>query len=133
MVIKVLDSVSSYEEAIKISCEILEKRGSISCDYYGAILKKIEEYGAYFCIADKIAMPHARSEDGVLKDDVCILKLNTPTYFEGKSINLFFTLSATSSNLHLDIIRKIASICKDKEKVDYILNCKNENEIEEVI
>lgn len=133
MIVKVLDNVNDYKEAIKITCDILQKRDSINDSYYEAILNKIDEFGAYFCIAPKIAMPHARPEDGALKTDLCLLKLNKPVDFLGKEVSLFFTLSAVDSSSHLEIMQKVAKVCMDQNKLDTILNLNNEKEIMEVM
>ncbi|WP_278548584.1 PTS sugar transporter subunit IIA [Paraclostridium bifermentans] len=133
MIVKVLDNVNDYKEAIKITCDILQKRDSINDSYYEAILNKIDEFGSYFCIAPKIAMPHARPEDGALKTDLCLLKLNNPVDFLGKEVSLFFTLSAVDSSSHLEIMQKVAKVCMDQNKLNTILNLNNEKEIMEVM
>lgn len=133
MIVKVLDNVIDYKEAIKITCDILQKRNSIKDSYYEAILNKIDEFGSYFCIAPKIAMPHARPEDGALKTDLCLLKLNKPVDFLGKEVSLFFTLSAIDSSSHLEIMQKVANVCMDQNKLNTILNLNNEKEIMEVM
>lgn len=132
MNIKVVESVSNYEEAIKISCDMLEKSGAVENRYFDAIKEKIKEYGPYFCIADGICMPHARPEDGALKNEVCILKLNNPVDFQGKSINVFFTLSATNGDSHMDLLKKVADICMNKDKLNIIKKANNKEEIMEV-
>lgn len=132
MTIKVLDKVEDYLQAIKISCELLEQEGIVEKRYYDAILKKIEEYGSYFCIADKICIPHARPEEGVIKEGISILKLNNAVDFMGKDINIFFTLAAKDNKSHLHIIKKITEVCMNKEKLNKIINSKNEDEIKEV-
>jgi PTS system ascorbate-specific IIA component len=78
-------------------------------------------------------MPHARPEDGVLKEGVCVLKLNNPVDFDGKLINVFFTLSAKDSDSHLGLLRKIADVCMNKDKLNIIKNSKNKKEIMEVL
>jgi len=133
MVIKVLDSVINYEEAIKLSCDILQERNSIRDTYFDSIISKINEYGPYFCIAPKIAMPHARPEDGAIENDLCLLKLNNPVDFLGKEVQLFLTLSSKDKNSHLDLMKKVTSICSDDNKLNKILNSKNEEEIMEIV
>ncbi|MEG0051026.1 MAG: PTS sugar transporter subunit IIA [Terrisporobacter sp.] len=133
MIVKIINQVDDYKEAIKISCDILENRGSIEKTYFDSIIKKIDEYGPYFCIAPKIAMPHARPEDGAIKTDLCVLKLNEPVDFLGKETSLFLTLSSTDNNSHLELMQKVASICMDESKLNKILNTNKEEEIMEVI
>ena len=133
MIIKVLDKVDSYLDAIKISCDLLEKEGIVENRYYDAIVDKIKEYGPYFCIADRLCMPHARPEDGAIKEGVCVLKLNNPIDFMGKDVHVFFTLSAKDNKSHLDIMKKLSEVFVNKEKLDKIINSQNEEEIKEVL
>ncbi|MGG7174832.1 PTS sugar transporter subunit IIA [Clostridium neonatale] len=132
MFIEIVDKVDNYEEAIKKSCDILQENGIVEERYFNAIKAKIQEYGSYFCIADGICMPHARPEDGVVKEGLCVLKLNKPVDFDGKSINVFFTLSAKDNKSHLELIKKIADVCMNKDKLNNIINSKNKEEIMEV-
>lgn len=133
MIVKVKDRVKDYKEAIKISCDILEEKGYIKKSYFDAIMNKIEEFGPYFCIAPKIAMPHARPEDGAIKTELCVLKLNEPVDFLGKEVRLFMTLSATDSTSHLELMQSVAGVCMDENKLNKILNSNNEEEIMEVM
>lgn len=133
MFIEIIDKVDNYEEAIKMSCDILEKNGVVESRYYEAIKAKIQEYGSYFCIAEGICMPHARPEDGALKEGVCVLKLNNSVNFDGKLINVFFTLSAKDNESHMGLLRKIADVCMNKNKLNIIKNSKNKEEIMEAL
>ncbi|MBU3188212.1 PTS sugar transporter subunit IIA [Clostridium bowmanii] len=133
MFVEIIDKVDNYEQAIKISCDILERNGVVESRYYYSIKTKIKEFGSYFCIGDGICMPHARPEDGALKEGLCVLKLNNPVEFDGKLINVFFTLSAKDSESHIGLIRKIAEVCMNKEKLNIIKNSKNKKEIMEVM
>jgi mannitol/fructose-specific phosphotransferase system IIA component (Ntr-type) len=133
MIVKVKDRVKDYKEAIKISCDSLEEKGYIKKSYFDAIMNKIEEFGPYFCIAPKIAMPHARPEDGAIKTELCVLKLNEPVDFLGKEVRLFMTLSATDSTSHLKLMQSVAGVCMDENKLNKILNSNNEKEIMEVM
>lgn len=133
MFIEIIDKVDHYEEAIKISCDILEKAGVVESRYYEAILDKIAEFGSYFCLGDGVCMPHARPEEGVLKEGLCIVKLNTPIDFDGKPINVFFTVAAKDGDSHLSMIRKIAEVSMDSDKLNQIKNAKTKEEIMEVM
>ena len=132
MLIKIVESVKDYKEAIKITCDILEENNIVEARYYDSILSKIDELGPYFCISPGVAMPHARPEEGAIENGVSLLKLNEPVDFLGKEINIFFTLSAKDNESHLDLLRKIAEVCMNKEKFNIIITSKNESEIMEV-
>jgi PTS system mannitol-specific IIA component/PTS system ascorbate-specific IIA component len=65
--IKVIDEVSSWEEAIKIASTTLKDGGFIKEEYISAMLENVVKNGPYIVIMPGIAMPHSRPEDGVLK------------------------------------------------------------------
>lgn len=132
MLVKLLETVDSYLDAIKISCDMLEAEGIVEKRYYDAIVNKIEEFGPYFCIAEDICMPHARPEDGAIKEGLCIIKLNKPVDFMGKRVKVFFTLSAKDNESHLGLMRKIADICMNKDKFDELLKVETEEQLMEV-
>lgn len=132
MLVKIIDKVEDYCEGIKISCNMLKEEGIIEEKYYNAIMSKIDEFGPYFCIADGVAMPHARPEDGSIETGVSVVKLNNPVDFLGKQISVFFTLSAKDNESHLGLLRQIAEVCMNKDKLNKIINSNNEKEIMEV-
>ncbi len=129
MLIEILDSVENYKQAIKYTCDKLEEVGAVTGEYYPAILNKVSEFGPYFCIEKDMAMPHARPEDGALKTELCVLKLNEPVDFLGNSVSILFTLSSKDNNSHLDLLTKISSICGDRAKLDNIIKAKTKKEI----
>lgn len=131
MTVKIIDRAEDYKQAIKISCQMLEEKEIVEERYYESILSKIEEFGPYFCIAEGVAMPHARPEDGVIKEGVSVLKLNHPVDFLGKEISLFFTLAAKDNESHLDLLRKIAGVCMDGDKLKKIMSSTDELQIQE--
>ena len=132
MLVKIIDKVEDYGEGRKISCNMLKEKGIIEEKYYNAIMSKIDEFGPYFCIADGVAMPHARPEDGSIETGVSVVKLNNPVDFLGKKISVFFTLSAKDNESHLGLLRQIAEVCMNKDKLNKIINSNNEKEIMEV-
>lgn len=133
MIIKIIDKVDNYEQAIKISCDMLENAGIIKPEYFHAILNKIEEFGPYFCFGNGVCMPHARPEDGTLSEGMAILKLNHPIDFMGNSINIFFTLSAKDNTSHMGLLQIVSSICGDENLYNSILKCNKEDEIKHII
>lgn len=133
MIIKIIDRVDDYEQAIKITCDMLENNGIIKPEYFQAILNKIEEFGPYFCFGNGVCMPHARPEDGTLSHGMAILKLNTPIDFMGNSINIFFTLSAKDNTSHMGLLQTVSSVCGDQHILNSILNSNIEDEIKKII
>lgn len=58
---------STWQEAVKLSVDLLVKADVVEPRYYQAILDGVAEHGPYFVIAPGLAMPHGRPEEGVKK------------------------------------------------------------------
>ncbi|MFA0521989.1 PTS sugar transporter subunit IIA, partial [Vibrio sp. 10N.222.55.E8] len=55
----------TVDAAIDVTCSTLLASNKIEVSYAEAIKQKHKDIGAYYVLAPKIAMPHARPEDGV--------------------------------------------------------------------
>lgn len=121
--IKIIDSISNWEEAIYIAAEILLNKGCIEKRYIQAIIDNIYKYGNYIVLRDNAAMPHARAEDGVIKNGISLLKVRKGVdfYQTDKKIYLFFTLAAEDSNAHQDALLELANFLCDNEKIDKLI------------
>ena len=54
---------STWQEAVKLSVDLLVKADVVEPRYYQAILDGVAEHGPYFVIAPGLAMPHGRPEE----------------------------------------------------------------------
>lgn len=52
---------SPWQEAVKLSVDLLVKADVVEPRYYQAILDGVEQFGPYFVIAPGLAMPHGLS------------------------------------------------------------------------
>lgn len=50
---------STWQEAVKLSVDLLVKADVVEPRYYQAILDGVAQFGPYFVIAPGLAMPHA--------------------------------------------------------------------------
>ncbi len=127
---------STWEEAVKISTDLLVKSGAIEERYYDDIIAKTKEYGPYYIIMPGVAMPHARPESGVIKDSFSLITLETPVCFGGDTgdVNILITLAATSSENHNEFgLIQVADLFEDEDNIERIKNCKTIEEILEII
>jgi len=62
-------SAETWQEAVKLAVEPLIESGAVQPQYYDAIVESTEEYGPYYILMPGMAMPHARPEAGVNRDD----------------------------------------------------------------
>jgi transcriptional antiterminator/mannitol/fructose-specific phosphotransferase system IIA component (Ntr-type) len=108
--------VRSWEEAFYLSATPLIKNNVISREYIDTIVQNVRREGPFFIIMDKVALPHARPEEGALKlglgitvlEESVLINQNTP-------IKYIFTLSAIDHVKHLPAIAELVSLLEQEE------------------
>ena len=98
-------------------------RGYVKSCYKDGIIENVEKLGPYIMIADEIAMPHARPEQGAIETQIGITLFREGVRFDGKetTARLFVTLAAKDSDSHVDALVKISELLSDDETVEEIL------------
>lgn len=121
--VQILDSVSSWQEAIYVSTKNLVEQGYVTENYPRKIIELTEKYGAYYVLGPDVALVHARPEDGVIHKQLAITLLRKPIKFEGKedTVRLIITLAAEDSQSHLKVLQQIAEIISDSKQLQSFL------------
>lgn len=121
--VQICEKADDWREAIKISVQPLEQGGYVKSCYKDGIIENVEKLGPYIMIADEIAMPHARPEQGVIETQIGITLFHEGVRFDGKetTARLFVTLAAKDSDSHVDALVKISELLSNDETVEAIL------------
>lgn len=129
--VQICDAAADWRDAIRIAVKPLEEHGYVEARYKEEIISNVEKMGPYIVIADNIALPHARPEQGVLKTQVGVTLFRKNVVFEGKDMpaRLFVTLAAKDSNSHLDVLMKISELLSDESTVEKILQSPDTEEL----
>lgn len=138
--IRLNQSASNWEEAIKIGTDLLIKAGTIEPSYYDNIVNKIKEMGPYIILAPGLAMPHARPEEGVIKTSFALVTLKDPIYFDGddEPVHVLLTLAGSDSDQHMQGLMEITQVLDDPDSdtgvdLDKIRRCNTPEEVYAVI
>lgn len=125
--VQICDSAKDWRDAIYIAVKPLEEHGYVESRYKDEIISNVEELGPYIVIADQIALPHARPEQGVRKTQIGVTLFRENVIFDGKDMpaRLFVTLAAQDSNSHLDALMEISELLSDEKTVQKILDSKD--------
>jgi PTS system ascorbate-specific IIA component len=131
---KFADSAADWKDAIRMSCETLEKDGTVDEGYKEELIRCVEEYGPYIVIMPKVAMPHSQENaKGVNKTAIGFMKLNHPVSFEPgdeeKDAQLFFTLASCNSEEHLSNMSKLSDLLMNEELVEKLLEAQCEEDL----
>ena len=112
---------STWQEAVKLSVDLLVKADVVEPRYYQAILDGVAQHGPYFVIAPGLAMPHGRPEEGVKKTGFALVTLRKPLAFnheDNDPVDILITMTA------VDPIRRWAScrssICLTMKRISTV-------------
>jgi mannitol/fructose-specific phosphotransferase system IIA component (Ntr-type) len=99
--------------ALLVAAEVAEER------YGPAMIRTVEELGPYAVVAQGVAIPHARPEDGVSKVGVSLVVLQNPVEFgsENDPVDLLFGFASPDKDSHVDTIRDLVSFIQDSENL----------------
>lgn len=133
--ILLLDKAENWEDSIRKASKKLLEKNFIEERYIEKMIENIKKLGPYVIMDENIAMPHSRSEDGVLKTSLALLKLREPVKFLNRKeeIRIIIVLAAKNSNIHIEIIEELVNLFEDKEKMKEILKSKTEEDILKII
>jgi PTS system ascorbate-specific IIA component len=125
--VQIYESAENWKDAIYKAVRPLEEHGFVEPRYKDEIIANVEKFGPYIVIADQIALPHARPEQGTLESQIGVTLFRNEVYFDGKDTpaRLFVTLAAKDANGHLDALKDISELLSDEDTVQNILNSEN--------
>lgn len=118
--VRIISSVRNWEEAIEESTRPLVEQGYVTPDYPKQIIALTQAHGAYYVLGEDVALVHARPDSGVIKEQLAVTVIKQPVIFEGKEsepVRLFIAMAAESSSAHLEMMRELAKIVIDTERV----------------
>ncbi len=134
--IQLQGQASDWQEAIRTAAEPLVKSGSIQPEYITAMIKSVQELGPYVVLAPKIAVPHARPEQGVNRIGISLLTLTESVSFteDGKTpVNLIIVLAAADSESHLKALAQLSELLSDEENIEKILQANSKATVLQLI
>lgn len=119
--IQIVNDITNWEKAIEMVCNPLIKNKKITESYQRAIIKTTKEIGPYYVLGPKIAMPHARPEDGVISNALSLLIVRNGINFnsqENDPVKVILLLAAQDSDQHINLITSISEFfcCEDDIK-----------------
>lgn len=133
---KFVDSVESWQEAVRLSAESLVADGSVAADYYQQIVNCVEKYGPYVVFEHYIAMPHSQENaEGVYKTGIGFMRVKEEVNFgkdedgEEKIAKLFFTLASCNPDEHLDNIQELMDIFCNEDLLDALMEANTAEDI----
>ncbi|MGR5367948.1 PTS sugar transporter subunit IIA [Photobacterium damselae] len=130
------DNNLTVDSALDLACSALIDSRKVEPKYAEAIKKKHKEIGPYYVLAPKIAMPHARPEDGVNELALQVTVFQNGVDFESEDngpVFLSITLAAQDSNSHINTIMTLSELFQNEDDINTIINASKKTDIIEVL
>ncbi|QBH98732.1 PTS sugar transporter subunit IIA [Limnobaculum zhutongyuii] len=127
-----LRHAESWEEAVALAATPLIELGYAKIEYIQGIIDNTLEYGPYYLIAPGIALPHARPEQGAIRNGVAFTTLSQPVNFDHDECDLIWLLicvSATDAEQHIKTIQTIASLLDNSALITQIQQARSDDEL----
>lgn len=130
--IKIIDEKLHWKDAIHKACEDLIRGGFVTEDYPQGIIDNTLELGPYYVLVEDLAFLHARPEQGALENQMAITVNKEVVEFsedESHNARLLLTLAAKDSEEHLEVMRVLAELFSNEEKIQKIVDAHSPEEV----
>ena len=118
----------NIEEAVKYTCNLLEKKGYISSSYTKSILDILRNHTSYMIIHNGRILPHSKNKNNVFKTSGILLELKNNFELNGNTIKYIFTFAIKDKEKELNRVSKIINKIFKDELVE-IMKTKNKDKI----
>lgn len=121
-----------WDQSIREAAKPLLRDNVVEKKYVQKMIDNVLELGPYIVIAPKIALAHARPEDGVNEIGLSLLVSEKPIEFSNDkqhTANLVFCLAATDSTSHLSLLSDLAQIFGEQSNIDNLCKLKSKEEV----
>ncbi|MBC1549732.1 BglG family transcription antiterminator [Listeria sp. FSL L7-1434] len=126
------ESVTDWQEAIRVASKPLQHEGYISKNYQHAMIENIEKLGPYIVIAPGIALPHASVDDGAYRVGMSLLRLDKPVSFSSKAkdqVKLIIVLASIDSYTHINALSQLTNLIMKHHLLEQIEQAESAAEI----
>jgi len=119
----------TWQEAVQIASLPLLNSMSITPNYVNTMIEMFEHHEPYIVIAPRVAIPHARPEDGVNHLSMSLLKLDEDVDFGGYPIRIFIVIAAIDRSTHLRALMQLNDLLSEESNIHKILEATQKQEI----
>lgn len=121
--VQFVEKVENWQEAFRIACQPLLDDQVIINEFVVDCEKQIKKADYYGFLGEKMAIPHTRPENGVLKDGISFLVLKEPVEFpNGQWIYFIVPLAFYNLTRHLRAVNQLAELGSKKELLTQMIN-----------
>ncbi len=128
------ESVSSFDEAIRLCGAPLLKLGYITPNYIDATIQHSKE-DSYIAIGEHVAIPHATPEEGVQKVGMSLLKIRNGIAYgeENHQIHLMIMIAAVDKKQHIHALMQLMKVASSSSLLPKLIQASSKEYIYKLI
>ena len=118
----------NWEEAVRLGGELMYRSGCVEKTYIQKMVDAKEELGPNIVIARGIALPHAKSVDGVKETCMAFLTLRHPVCFGNEAydpVSFVILLGASQDHGHMKALAELIELLDDDETIKQLCLCRD--------
>ena len=130
--IKLNVECNDWEEAIRVTGQILINNEVVTNEYIENTINGIKELGPYVVIAKGIALPHTTSSAGVNKTGISLVRLKNAVEFgsvDNDPVRYIFMLATTDMESHINALTSLSEFLEKEEFLKVIENSSDSQSI----
>ncbi len=115
-------SATDWRSGIRSAAAPLLAAGSIEERYVDAMLENVNLYGDYFVIGDGVALAHAASKSGVVRDGLSLLVSREGVRFDetASPVHLLFCFAVRDAQDYVSQLNCIVALGQNRSKVELV-------------
>ena len=95
----------NWEEAIRIAGKIMVENKICDVTYIENIIERVNEFGPYMVMSNKVALPHSKNSGNVFKSKMVLINFKNDILFpEETPVKTMLTFTSQDENEHLDAL-----------------------------
>ncbi len=117
-VIRLKVNVNNWQEAVRAGGELLLKAGKCQPSYIEAMIRAVQELGAYMVLAPGLALAHARPEDGALQVGLSLVTLDNGINFGSEAndpVKMVISFCAPDHHSHIEMLQSLAEFLMSED------------------
>ena len=130
--IRIARSVDDWREAIKLAAQPLLDSQHITQNYVKKMIQNVEQHGPYIVVAPKIAIAHAKPEDGALKLGMSMLKIDQAVAFSHQSkhqVHIILVLATVDNKSHLKALSQLIRLFANRKNIKRLIEFQSAKEV----
>ncbi len=133
--ISVAQHAENWQEAIRLSGELLVRCGSITPKYVESMIESVNTLGPYIVMMPHFALAHAAPCEDVKVSDMSIVTFKEGVNFntDKDPVTIVMTLACTDKQAHIERLQSIAMKLMEEGMVEHMAECQSAEELYHLI